>query len=54
MVFASIFLAEAVFKIFALRKHYFKEGWNNFDFIIVLGSWIAYFMSNALGFRFNS
>lgn len=54
LVFACIFTLEAAFKIFALRKHYFQEGWNNFDFIIVLGSWIAYFISNALGIKIGS
>lgn len=52
--FASIFTLEAIFKIFALRKHYFEEGWNIFDFTIVLGSWIAYFMSSALGIKIGS
>jgi len=54
LIFAIIFTLEAALKIFALRKHYFEEGWNNFDFIIVIGSWIAYFLSDALGIQIGS
>lgn len=37
-VFAAIFLTEAFVKIFAFRAMYFKDGWNIFDFVIVLGT----------------
>jgi hypothetical protein len=36
---------EAIMKIIALDKHYFKEGWNIFDLVIVLGSLISIFIS---------
>ncbi|CAM9274822.1 unnamed protein product, partial [Heterosigma akashiwo] len=36
--FALVFTVEAVIKLFALRKAYFKEGWNCFDFSIVLAT----------------
>lgn len=35
-VFACIFTFEAIIKIIALGKVYFKDNWNVFDFIIVL------------------
>ena len=35
LVFMCVFTMEAVIKIIALRCHYFKDGWNIFDFIIV-------------------
>jgi voltage-dependent calcium channel L type alpha-1D len=35
-VFTAIFALEAVIKIIALDKIYFKDGWNIFDFFIVL------------------
>jgi hypothetical protein len=34
-VFASIFVAEAVLKIYATRAWYFRERWNQFDFFCV-------------------
>ena len=38
MVFAGVFTLEAILKLIALDWDYFKEGWNIFDFTIVLGS----------------
>ena len=40
-VFATVFTIEAIIKICALGKAYFKEGWNVFDFIIVLGTFLG-------------
>jgi hypothetical protein len=40
-VFAGIFTMEAIIKLTALGKTYFDDGWNNFDFIIVVGTYIA-------------
>jgi len=37
--FASVFAIEAVIKIYAHRKNYFKDAWNIFDFCIVITSW---------------
>ena len=34
-IFMSIFTAEAVVKIIALRMLYFKDSWNRFDFFVV-------------------
>jgi hypothetical protein len=39
--FSAIFTVECVIKILGLGKHYFKDGWNIFDFIIVIGTGIA-------------
>ena len=36
---------EALFKIIAFGKSYFKEGWNVFDFIVALGSGISIFLT---------
>lgn len=38
----TIFTIEIALKIFASRLEFFKNNWNNFDFIIVLGSLIFY------------
>lgn len=37
-LFAFVFTMEAVMKITALGKNYFKDGWNKFDFSIVIGT----------------
>ena len=34
-VFMAIFTIEAIIKIIALKRHYFKDSWNIFDFTIV-------------------
>lgn len=37
-VFTGIFILEAVVRLIALRFDYFKQGWNLFDFTIVIFS----------------
>lgn len=37
-IFTGIFLIEAIIKISAFGKRYFKEKWNTFDFLIVVFS----------------
>ena len=38
-IFNYLFTAELVLKLIALKMKYFKDGWNIFDLVIVLGSW---------------
>ena len=38
--FTAIFFIEAVLKFFVYRSHYFKTGWNKFDFFVVFSSLI--------------
>jgi hypothetical protein len=38
LVFAGIFTFEAMLKLIAYGKYYFDDGWNNFDFFIVCGT----------------
>ena len=40
-IFMFIFTVEAVIKLIALHLDYFKNGWNIFDFTVVIGSLIA-------------
>ena len=40
-----IFTLEAIIKLIALRCTYFKDGWNNFDFVVVIGSLVAVFLT---------
>lgn len=49
-VFAVIFTVEAVLKITALGKMYFKDGWNWFDFIIVCGTLISILIAQVSNF----
>ena len=37
-VFAMIFTVEAIVKITALRRKYFADSWNRFDFVVVVGT----------------
>jgi hypothetical protein len=40
-VFSTIFTIEAIVKLIALGKKYFKDYWNIFDFVVVVGTWIV-------------
>lgn len=35
-IYILLFLIECILKIVALRQHYFKDGWNLIDFIVLL------------------
>lgn len=35
-IYLLIFLIEFILKIVGLRQHYFKDGWNIIDFIVLL------------------
>jgi hypothetical protein len=37
-VFSIIFLTECIFKLFAYGDTYFKNSWNQFDFVVVSSS----------------
>ncbi|KAL4228300.1 hypothetical protein ACF0H5_013731 [Mactra antiquata] len=37
-VFSAVFILEAILKLTALTKHYFSNGWNIFDLVIVIAS----------------
>lgn len=39
-IFTAIFLVEALLKLYVYREHYFKTGWNKFDFFVVASSLI--------------
>jgi len=46
--FAAIFLFEAMIKIYVLRRAYFKDGWNNFDFVCVVATMAGIFVEHVL------
>jgi hypothetical protein len=37
-IFSSIFLVEAILKLFVYRSAYFGTAWNKFDFFVVISS----------------
>lgn len=45
-IFAVIFTLEAIIKIIGLGKSYFKEKWNVFDFVIVVGTFAGIMVSS--------
>ena len=47
-VFNYLFTAELVLKLIALKMKYFKDGWNVFDLVIVLGSWADFIIERTL------
>jgi hypothetical protein len=48
LFFIVIFTSEMLLKMFALRKYYFKDTWNLFDFIVVLLSLAGLFLSDLI------
>jgi len=45
-VFMAIFTIEAVLKLIAMKQHYFKDGWNCFDFFVVVCTILALIIAN--------
>jgi len=41
-IFLAIFTFELLFKLYAYKASFFKDGWNNFDFIIVGVSYLPF------------
>lgn len=40
-IFGAIFTMEAIMKIYAYRRNYFREAWNKFDFTVVILTWLV-------------
>lgn len=40
-VFAMVFTMEAVIKVIGLGRYYWKDSWNIFDFIVVIGTFVG-------------
>ncbi|KAK7938670.1 hypothetical protein WMY93_001996 [Mugilogobius chulae] len=47
-IFIVIFTGECLLKMIALRQYYFTNGWNVFDFIVVILSIIGLFLSELI------
>ena len=53
--FAIIFTVEAILKIYALNpKGYFREGWNMFDFVVVVATLAGYAIKIVTGLSIGS
>ncbi|XP_028408443.1 voltage-dependent R-type calcium channel subunit alpha-1E-like [Dendronephthya gigantea] len=46
-VFTFLFTLEAVLKLYVFRVNYFRDGWNCFDFVIVLGSLLDFILTHG-------
>lgn len=49
-IFIIIFLTEVILKVIALRQHYFSDGWNIIDFVVIIASIIGIFLEDFLHF----
>jgi hypothetical protein len=49
--FAIIYTIECIIKISVFKKGYFKDGWNIFDFVIVVMAWLGLIVEKA--FKLN-
>eukprot|EP00002_Diphylleia_rotans_P007015 TRINITY_DN1649_c0_g1_i2.p1 TRINITY_DN1649_c0_g1~~TRINITY_DN1649_c0_g1_i2.p1 ORF type:complete len:289 (+),score=40.62 TRINITY_DN1649_c0_g1_i2:152-1018(+) len=53
-IFLGIYFTELLIKAFVFRSNYFKSGWNTFDFVIVLTSfvdWLRFGLATAASFN---
>jgi hypothetical protein len=39
--FLTIFTLEAILKLYAFKKRFFRDGWNIFDLVVVVGAYIG-------------
>jgi hypothetical protein len=49
LVFNIIYTIEAVIKLIGFGQDYFSDGWNTFDFVIVLAAWLGTIANNIDG-----
>lgn len=47
-IFTGIFTIEAVLKIIAYDKLYFKNGWNVLDFFVLIGTYVQIIVSSVI------
>lgn len=43
IAFTVVYTIEMIIKLVAFKRLYFKDNWNNFDFLIVAFAWIGFF-----------
>jgi hypothetical protein len=54
LVFNIIYSFEAIIKLTAFGCDYFNDGWNNFDFLIVISGWLGTVADNIDGLDIGS
>jgi hypothetical protein len=54
LFFSIVFILEAIIKLIAYGKRYFKDSMNIFDFFIVSTSAIFYTLEKAIGIKFGT
>lgn len=54
LAFNIIYTIEAIVKLIAFDKDYFRDGWNVFDFTIVIAAWFGFISSKIEGFELGN
>ena len=49
LIFNIIYTIEAMIKLIAFGGDFFKDGWNTFDFVIVIAAWVGFIAKNIDG-----
>ena len=49
LVFNVIYTIETTIKLIAFGYDFFKDGWNSFDFVIVIAAWSGFIAKNIDG-----
>jgi hypothetical protein len=49
LVFNIIYTIETFIKLVAFGCDFFKDGWNSFDFVIVIAAWVGFVAKNIDG-----
>ena len=39
--FTVVYTVEMIIKLVAYKSNYYQDGWNNFDFLIVVFAWVG-------------
>lgn len=47
--FTIVYTVEMVIKLIAYKRNYFRDGWNNFDFLIVIFAWLGFVAKYVFG-----
>ena len=54
LAFAIIYTIECAIKLYVFRKEYFSDGWNKFDFVIVMAAWMGLFADLVLNLNIGA
>ena len=54
IVFTVIYTVEMLIKMIAYKKNYFHDGWNVFDFLIVVSAWVGFIAFHVFSINVKS